>query len=146
MIILVDGHPYHYEMENLCRLFYPNEKMIVRREQKESDDPFTVYTAMREEQNGVRLLVKVRHGGILREAETFLPFEIPDSYRERERAMAVLLYHIFVDLTGIRPCWGILTGVRPIKLMRCLLSEVGEEKAKEYFEQKLLVSPQKNAA
>ncbi len=143
MIILVDGHPYHYEMENLCRLFYPNEKMIVRREQKESDDPFTVYTAMREEQNGVRLLVRVRHGGILREAETFLPFEIPDSYRERERAMAVLLYHIFVDLTGIRPCWGILTGVRPIKLMRRLLSEVGEEKAKEYFEQKLLVSPQK---
>ena len=29
MRIYIDGHSFHYEMENLVRLFYPNEKIAV---------------------------------------------------------------------------------------------------------------------
>ena len=29
MKIYIDGHSFHYEMENLVRLFYPNEKITV---------------------------------------------------------------------------------------------------------------------
>ena len=29
MRIFIDGHTFHYEMENLVRLFYPNEKITV---------------------------------------------------------------------------------------------------------------------
>lgn len=46
---------------------------------------------------------------------------------------AVLLYDILVELTGYRPKWGVLIGVRPIKLLRKLTAEMGQPKAAEYF-------------
>ena len=27
MILYTDGHPFHYEMENLCRVFFPEEQI-----------------------------------------------------------------------------------------------------------------------
>lgn len=30
MLLLLDGHDYRFEMENLCRLFVPREKIVVR--------------------------------------------------------------------------------------------------------------------
>ena len=29
MILYICGHDFHYEMENLCRVFFPNEKITV---------------------------------------------------------------------------------------------------------------------
>ncbi|MBQ4244559.1 MAG: hypothetical protein II702_06570, partial [Clostridia bacterium] len=29
MILRIIGHGYHYEMENLCRIFFPNEKITL---------------------------------------------------------------------------------------------------------------------
>lgn len=57
--------------------------------------------------------------------------------------LAVLLFTLLTKLTQITPTWGILTGVRPIKLMRRLTSELGETGAKAYFRDKLLVSQNK---
>lgn len=59
--------------------------------------------------------------------------------------MAILLYRLLSEYTGLTPLWGILTGVRPIKLFRRLRETMGEEGAKEYFKQKLLVSEEKTA-
>ena len=38
MLLLLDGHDYRFEMENLCRLFVPREKIVVR----VADDAFPV--------------------------------------------------------------------------------------------------------
>jgi oxygen-independent coproporphyrinogen-3 oxidase len=57
--------------------------------------------------------------------------------------MAIELYDVLVHTTGYKPQWGILTGVRPSKLMNTLIREYGDEKAKEYFIQNLLVTKQK---
>ena len=43
------------------------------------------------------------------------------------------------------PFLGILTGVRPIKLLRRLTQEAGEAEAADYFREKLLVSQEKTA-
>ena len=67
----------------------------------------------------------------------------PDLEKECERELAVLLFTLLTKLTQITPTWGILTGVRPIKLMRRLTSELGETGAKAYFRDKLLVSQNK---
>ena len=47
------------------------------------------------------------------------------------------------DYTSYRAPWGILTGVRPAKLMTKLAQQMGKEKAREYFLTELKVSEEK---
>ena len=57
--------------------------------------------------------------------------------------MAICLYNLLTAYTGMTPSWGILTGVRPIKLFRKLTEQYGLEHTKEYFKNSLLVSDEK---
>ena len=52
-------------------------------------------------------------------------------------------FALLSEMTGYIPPWGVLTGVRPSKLMLRLIADMGEERAKEYFTQSLLVSEEK---
>lgn len=45
--------------------------------------------------------------------------------------------------TGFRPPWGIMTGIRPVKLFGETVSSAGEEKACDIFRDQYLVSPEK---
>ena len=45
MVLYIIDHPYHYEAENLCRVFYPFDKVTVQHEFMPSDENRTVYTA-----------------------------------------------------------------------------------------------------
>ena len=38
MIIRIFGHDFHYECENLCRVFYPNEKINIAYDNAGEDD------------------------------------------------------------------------------------------------------------
>jgi len=57
--------------------------------------------------------------------------------------MSILLFRLFVDCCGFTPKWGILSGVRPIKLLQNITADLGEEKALDYLQTSLLVSKQK---
>lgn len=59
--------------------------------------------------------------------------------------MAVVLFDVLSRATGYRPQWGILTGVRPSKLMNRLTGQYGAAGAQAYFQNRLLVSPEKTA-
>ncbi len=139
MTLVVDGHPFHYEMENLCRLFCPRGKISVVPEP--NGDRVQAYTGLRDGPDGRRVTVRLSVEGKERTAEEILPAGTDD--REAERRMAVLLWKLFSDRLGCRPAWGILTGVRPIKLLGRLAEERGEEGAASFFENGLLVSHQK---
>ncbi|MDD6174745.1 MAG: coproporphyrinogen dehydrogenase HemZ, partial [Firmicutes bacterium] len=65
--------------------------------------------------------------------------------KECERQLAVLLYQLLTEYCGFTSKWGILTGVRPVKLMHRLTGELGEQGAFDYFTRRLLVSPEKTA-
>ena len=146
MIILIENHPFAYEMENLCRVFFPNEKFTIVREAPEQGEEDLVRTGRRAEADGVRLSAGVRLSGRpFRTAEAFLPDDTEELEAECERTLAVLLFGLLKELTGVTPSWGILTGVRPIKLLRRLTQEAGEAEAADYFREKLLVSQEKTA-
>ncbi len=76
----------------------------------------------------------------LAEAETVLA-DMP--IEDMELVAARLLYKILSRVTGVEPSWGVLTGVRPSKLMHKLMTEMGEDGAKSYFTDSLLVTPEK---
>lgn len=55
------------------------------------------------------------------------------------------MYKLLCDFTGLTQPWGILTGVRPVKLLRRLAEELSEEQAVKKFEKDFFVSNEKIA-
>jgi len=136
MTLYIIGHTFNYEMEKLCSLFFPHERIKVETADIgfEPLEDFFVLTSLSENQ----IYTKIH--AFDNALEKITPFFCTDE-KEIERLMAVDLFEIFVKLLTFTPRWGILTGVRPIKLFRRLEKEEGStEKACEYFKNKLLVS------
>ena len=57
-------------------------------------------------------------GDITEKGEAFTDNSNKDYINECERLLSVLVFDAMVAITGIRPKWGILTGVRPVSLLR----------------------------
>lgn len=130
------NHSFHYELENLTRAFFPNEKITVLPSESIPDSldaPYILTTF------GEDMSVSVVYGDF---KETLCE---KTGNADDELTMATLLYRILSNLTGVSLSWGLLTGVRPIKLFRRLCEQMGEEKAQEYFLRDLLVSEEKTA-
>lgn len=143
MTLVIDGHPYRCGMENLCRVFYPFEKITSAEPGAADGGEPAVYTGMALEDGITRVTVRLRAGGKTREKTEAFGRQGADPEKEAGRRMAVLLYELLAAERGMRPQWGILTGVRPVKLFGSLCETMGEGEASAYFQRKLLVSPRK---
>ena len=143
MTLIIDGHSFHYEMENLCRLFCPQEKILVTENAPESgEEELLAYTGLKERPDGSSLLtVRLSCGDSTKNSAVLLPAGTPGE--EQKRRMAVVLWEMLAERFGFRPGWGILTGVRPVKLFGRIAAEKGTGAAVEYFRDKLLVSAEK---
>lgn len=135
MNLYVKNHKFHFELENLTRLFFPNEKITVIREFSEVNPPY-IYTEVSDK---ITISVKI---GSFDKTET-APKEQTDD--DNELVSAQLLYKLLCDFTGLTQPWGILTGVRPVKLLRRLSEESNEEQAVKKFEKDFFVSNEKIA-
>lgn len=134
MIIRISGHDFHYECENLCRVFFPNEKINIVYDES-GEDSLIVDTKYAEGKVSADVTIDGEHRFL--EAET--------DEEKAELNLAKLIFAALSEITGYTPPWGVLTGVRPSKLMLRLIAEMGEQAAKDYFENGLLVSEQKTA-
>ena len=140
MILSLVNNTFEYELQKLCMLFLPYEKITVGEETAEGD--LAVAKLLREDAE-TRLKAYLRLNGCETLREDSVSNGHPDYEKECERRLAVQLFECFCELTDRRPPWGILTGVRPAKLMGRLCDTMGEEKAVEYFKNELLVSEPK---
>ncbi len=142
MILYISGHDFHYEMENLCRVFFPNEKITVTTEIPENSG-LAALTYLGRTQSGYSVRAVVESDGRREERSCAVPKTDEPERDECERAMARELFYALSAVTGYVPPWGILTGVRPSKLMLRLIGRLGEKGAYDYFTKKLLVSDKK---
>lgn len=133
MNLYVKNHNFHFELENLARLFFPNEKITVIRDFSELQSPY-IYTEV-----SSIIIVSVNIGSY-NKSET-APKKLTDD--DNELVSAQLLYKILCNFTGLTQPWGILTGVRPVKLLRRLAEESNEEQAVKKFENDFFVSNEK---
>ena len=120
--LVFEGNSFKYEMENVTKLFFPLRHFAFRYDGVCPEENF-VFFLMRELGGGnVRLLVQIclpaekESGPIVCQEESVMPVGLPENQYESE--LARLLYAQLSQHTGIRPAWGILTGVRPVKLVQ----------------------------
>lgn len=135
MNLYVKNHNFHFELENLTRLFFPNEKITVIRDFSEPQPPY-IYTEVSD-----KITISVNIGSF-NKSETAVKKLTDD---DNELVSAQLLYKLLCDFTGLTQPWGILTGVRPVKLLRRLAEELNEEQAVKKFENDFFVSNEKIA-
>lgn len=139
MIIYINNHTFHYEAENLTRLFFPNTKLEVVKDIPKTLVPPYVYTALTKNDNNVKIFVDVNIDEYHEGSEK--TFSADNDNLELE--MALMLFEHFTKLTDVTPPWGVLTGVRPIKLFRKLAKEHSFDYAVDYFINKFKVSKEK---
>ena len=116
MVIHTYGHSRTYEMEALLKLFRPAEKFAFSEEPAPPAEGECFSAILLPDGDGQRLLCSVRIDGDFRSSETHLPADIPNNLLDRE--ISGQLYPLLCDLTGMRPQWGMLTGIRPVNLLR----------------------------
>lgn len=130
MKLVVLNHPFRYEMEKLSREFFPESGIEVTEEIPD----------------GEAVITEIRGNEIVVSFSSLEKRKIIDGITEKndlERIMAQLLFEVLSEKTPYRPEWGILTGIRPSKVMRTKQIELGDERAREYFENELFVSEKK---
>ncbi len=130
MNLYIKNHSFHYEMENLLRAFFPYEKINAIREYEKLEKPY-VLTYYGDE---ISVTVSVH------DFEKTLKAEKCD---DDELKMAQLMYELLCEYFECKLPWGVLTGVRPIKLLRRMIEADGQKKALRYFKDEFKVSEEK---
>lgn len=144
MILRIFGHDFHYECENLCRVYYPNEKINIVYDES-GEDARTVVTRCTPADGGNLIEVEAYIDGEFRSASAAVNAAEEELRDKSELKTAQLIFALLSEITGYTPPWGVLTGVRPSKLMLRLTEEMGADGARDYFMNDLLVSEEKTS-
>ncbi len=145
MTIFIKGHDFRVELERVCRLFYPDERIRFVEENEPHDplhteiildtgcEPETVYASFAlPDTDGSSRVLRSRRTIACGLDET-----------DRNLVLADALFAVLTEGTGYNPPWGMLTGVRPVKLLHMLQDTIGEEKAEERIVKVYHCTPEK---
>ena len=141
MKLIINNKSFHYEIEKLCRIFFPNENIKVVYFNDKKIDDIIVEANENIIKNKKELSVIISYYGNIKKSSIIINEDI---FEDTIRLLAEMIFKMLCEFTGIVPKWGLLTGIRPIKLMRSLVYEYKDEiKAEKYFKEKLFVSNEK---
>lgn len=119
MTLVFKGHSYKYEIESVVKLFIPATNFNFNYDGKVPSGDY-IFTELRRGEVNTTLIANVRIGDITEKGEAFTDNYNEDYVNECERLLSILVFNAMAAITGIRPKWGILTGVRPVSLLRRL--------------------------
>ena len=142
MKLYIEGGISRYEPENICRLFLPHETIELCAESPEAGDGVTAWAAVNDGVARCRLALadfdRTLEAPVNNDDDLIALWGKPAEF-----AVSTLLYTLFCELFDTTQPWGMLTGVRPVKLLRRLTAAVGEEEACRYFLDTLRCSEEK---
>ena len=133
MILIIDSHPFRYEMEALCRMFLHGRELKITEEAEIPPKEDYIYTAL----EGDEITVKAKIDGKYAEAK-----RTAENYHARNMELAA--FGVLTEILSIRPKWGVLTGIRPVKLAMQLHDRgLSEEEIRKKLKEERLVSDEK---
>jgi oxygen-independent coproporphyrinogen-3 oxidase len=146
MKLYFKGHDYKYAAEQVLLMMFPGERPEYPDDGAPGDGSVTITLSRAEKYTTAhaRLLARGRRAdGFARVENSSLNGKLL-SDRNKQKIIKLAFYKAAVEITGIRPPWGALTGIRPGKMVTDLLSEgLSEEQALRFMEQKYFASPER---
>ena len=122
MRLKINGNINEYYAQTLCLLFFPGSKFSVKNE-PEKDGPSAEISVCEDAEN-IAVTVTLSHLGA---SETAVVSEPKAKYARSEKCTNIACGKAFFEagknLRGVRPQWGILTGIRPSKFIIDLMGE-----------------------
>lgn len=148
MTLIFIGHNFKYEIEAVCKLFFPvrafsfvclndGEPLL------KTDGSFCVLSR-RIVGDTAELSVNAEYAGKAAARTDKLVVNEPDYEQACEFSLCRMLFECLRELSGITPEWGMLTGVRPVKLIsRMKNGGMTEQEIFDHMNGKHLVSREK---
>lgn len=149
MTLIFSGNSFKYELEAVCKLFFPVESFEfiflddgAEEQPKPQGDYCFICRIKGVKSSMLSVFSKVDGKGSCENER--IPNDVDNYDYECEFALGRLMYKSLSKATGIVPEWGILTGVRPVKLINKLRAEGSNyDDISDYLKTKYLVSDQK---
>ena len=129
--ITVQNEVYAYDMYHITKAFYPNE---VFEQYVDENFPQLIEISIKELDEGCKEVFKIEKNEVARIEERKL----------RKRYVNLKLYDWLCEKNQTELAWGILTGVRPTKLMMTLLeSGMSEDEVKQWMKENYRITDAK---
>lgn len=141
MYLVLNDRQFQYETENLIRVFFVNETITVTDLPIDGENGVAAFALDGEIKIKLNLNGKAYSDCQILDFSLMNEDDTEQSFTERK--LELMLFELLKEATGYYPPWGILTGVRPAKLMTRLLEKYGDERALAYFTDELKVSEKK---
>ena len=136
MQLFLVNYDTHYEIEQLSRMFF--RQLTVEKLDKTPTLPATDYILIEKTDSGFDISVSL--GGDAYAAKVVYDAKGP----KEEMQLCLGAYRLYEKATGHGLPWGVLTGVRPVRLMRNMYKNEGDlEKVQAMFRENYLVSEEK---
>lgn len=143
MVLYLHGHDYHFELQNVCRLFLPQEKLTVAQAPDDPSDGAALTAVLQRGPTDTLLSCRLQLADYDATRQATVANDHADYRNECELVLCELLYALLCEAFQAEQEWGIVTGVRPVKLLRRLLAEEGEEAALAHMRQRLHITERK---
>lgn len=120
-----EGHSFEREIGFILALFFEDPEIQFVQEWNSLPTEMKISLSVVSEETGVRTHGLLDVNGQIREYRYTRPFVVHDEKGERKTAKQAVSYTLLTLLeqqTGIEQGWGILTGIRPTKLLHQILA------------------------
>lgn len=124
--VILKGHDYQHDLFELIRVFYPEREIrfIDHISPLEKSD-YVIESILTNNINGIYSLTKVYYqGAIIKEHKEDINNIHKDLQGHKNRIKTGIkkgIYNVLIDLTDMKVPWGILTGIRPVKIAHWLM-------------------------
>ncbi|NCC14760.1 MAG: coproporphyrinogen dehydrogenase HemZ [Clostridia bacterium] len=135
---ILQGHELQNDVQTIIQVFYPN--LHYNRSEEIAPLGLSVVSCM---EKGVASAMLYRDGKKV--SGWSMEYQADEaSQKEEKRLVKRTIYQVLKEETGLRPQWGLLTGVRPAKIISGLLAEgKSEEQCLDYLIKDYLVMEHK---
>lgn len=134
---ILQGHELQNDVQTMIQVFYPN--LHYTRAQEAAPLGVSIVSSM---EKGIASAMLYRDGEKI--DSWSMAYENGAGEKEEKRLVKRTIYELLKKETGLRPQWGLLTGVRPAKIISGLLAEgKSEEDCLKYFVKDYLVMEHK---
>ena len=136
MLIILDNLNSHYEIEQLTRMFTKDLSVVFGTKEQQTEEQNILFVSRRDKTVCAELTF---NGKVYTDT-----LAADDSEDKMMLDICAAVYNMYTAAFGKKLAWGMLTGVRPVRLMRNLYKKHGDiGKVKDIFKNQYFVTDEK---
>lgn len=127
LYIKIENHDFHYAVSHLLKTFYKDDELKIidnkvwNAEVLVNNQDFFLVNRITESEKGYKIQLEIHHKGLMTEAFESEGVKVSDDVhvekRNKKEINGRAIYLFMSDLKQQKNDWGILVGVRPVKLV-----------------------------